>query len=118
MEFFLLVLLLTLVSFSMAVLCYGLTLRFFNGSKLARYILTPLLVVGWDFLVVIQEQTLRWVLGLLPIAVVGILFLLLGFFQAVFLLFCIGLGFYIGYKMDAGEDLVDLLDNLLPPYHK
>ena len=33
-------------------------------------------------------------------------------------LFCIGLGFYIGYKMDAGEDLVDLLDNLLPPYHK
>lgn len=75
MEFFLLILLLTLVSFSMAVLCYGLTLRFFNGSKLARYILTPLLVVGWDFLVVIQEQTLRWVLGLLPIGVVGILFL-------------------------------------------
>ncbi|WP_276692950.1 hypothetical protein [Acidaminococcus massiliensis] len=75
MEFFLLVLLLTLVSFSMAVLCYGLTLRFCNGSKWARYILTPLLVVGWDFLVVIQEQTLRWVLGLLPIAVVGILFL-------------------------------------------
>ena len=40
MEFFLFVLLLTLVSFSMAVLCYGLTMRFFNGSKLARYILT------------------------------------------------------------------------------
>ena len=48
----------------------------------------------------------------------GLLVLLLGFFRAVFLLFCIGLGFYIGYKMDAGEDLVDLLDNLLPPYHK
>ena len=50
--------------------------------------------------------------------VVGILFLLLGFFATVFLLVCIGIGFYIGYKMDAGEDLVDLLDNLLPPYHK
>ena len=49
---------------------------------------------------------------------VGILFLLLGFFRAVFLLLCIGLGFYIGNKMDEGEDLVDLLDNWLPPYHK
>ncbi|MGO5592707.1 hypothetical protein [Acidaminococcus sp. HCP3S3_G9_1] len=74
MEFFLFVLLLTLVSFSMAVLCYGLTMRFFNGSKLARYILTPLAVVGWDFLVVIQDQTMRWVLGLLPIAALAALF--------------------------------------------
>ncbi len=49
---------------------------------------------------------------------VGILFLLLGFFRAVFLLLCIGLGFYIGNKMDEGDDLVDLLDNWLPPYHK
>ena len=75
MEFFLFVLLLTLVSFSMAELCYGLTMRFFNGSKLARYILTPLAVVGWDFLVVIQDQTMRWVLGLLHIAALAAPFL-------------------------------------------
>ena len=75
MEFFLFVLLLTLVSFCMAVLGYGLALRFFNGSKLARYILTPLLVVGWDFLVVIQDQNLRWVFGALPILAVLGLFL-------------------------------------------
>lgn len=50
--------------------------------------------------------------------IVGVLFILLGFFRAVFLLLCIGLGFYIGNKMDDGEDLVDLLDNLLPPYRK
>ena len=40
------------------------------------------------------------------------------FFRAVFLLICIGLGFYIGNRMDEGEDFVDLLDNLLPPYRR
>ncbi len=64
-------------------------------------------------------ETSRWrvvcsAAGLL----VGVLFILLGFFRAVFLLICIGLGFYIGNKMDEGENLVDLLDNLLPPYRK
>ena len=64
-------------------------------------------------------MTSRWrIIGATVGLVVGILFLLLGFVRTVFLLLCIGIGFYIGYKMDAGEDLVDLLDNLLPPYHK
>lgn len=63
--------------------------------------------------------TSRWrIIGATAGLIVGILFLLLGFFRAVFLLFCIGLGFYIGNKMDEGEDLVDLLDNWLPPYRK
>lgn len=73
MEFFLFVVMLSVVSFCMAVLCYGLTLRFFKGSKVVQYILTPLCVVGWDFLVVIQGEPLRWVLATLPIlAVVGL----------------------------------------------
>ena len=54
MEFFLFVVMLSVVSFCMAVLCYGLTLRFFKGSKVVQYILTPLCVVGWEFLVAIQ----------------------------------------------------------------
>ena len=64
-------------------------------------------------------ETSRWrVICSAAGLIVGVLFILLGFFRALFLLFCIGLGFYIGNKMDEGEDLVDLLDNLLPPYHK
>ena len=31
---------------------------------------------------------------------VGVMVLWLGFFQALFLLLCIGLGFFIGYKLD------------------
>ncbi|WP_432643309.1 DUF2273 domain-containing protein [Acidaminococcus sp.] len=73
----------------------------------------------WQEILLKLFMTSRWrIIGATVGLVVGILFLLLGFFQTVFLLLCIGMGFYIGYKMDAGEDLVDLLDNLLPPYHK
>ena len=50
---------------------------------------------------------------------VGAMFLLLGFLQTVFLLFCIILGFFLGNKIDKKEDLLDWLDKLLPPgYHK
>jgi uncharacterized membrane protein len=73
----------------------------------------------WQEILMKLFMTSRWrIIGATVGLVVGILFLLLGFFATVFLLVCIGIGFYIGYKMDAGEDLVDLLDNLLPPYHK
>ena len=43
----------------------------------------------------------------------------LGFFQALFLMICIGIGFFIGYKLDMKEDLLEWLDRLLPPgYHR
>ncbi|MCI2099398.1 MAG: DUF2273 domain-containing protein [Acidaminococcus sp.] len=73
----------------------------------------------WQELLKKLFETSRWrIICALIGLFVGILFIILGFFRAVFLLFCIGLGFYIGYKMDEGEDLADLLDNWLPPYHK
>lgn len=51
-------------------------------------------------------ETSRWrVIGAGVGLFVGILFILLGFFRAVFLLICIGLGFYIGNRMDEGETL-------------
>ena len=63
---------------------------------------------------------------------IGVMFLILGFLQTIFLLICITAGFFlgnklifvlggffIGYKIDRKEDLMEWLDRLLPPgYHK
>lgn len=58
-------------------------------------------------------------LGALIGLIIGTLFLCLGFLRAVFLLICICAGTFIGYKIDNKEDLLDLLDRLLPPgYHR
>ena len=61
-------------------------------------------------------ETSRWrIICAFTGLVVGV-FILLGFFSGrVFLLFLSAWDFYIGNKMDEGEDLVDLLDNLRRP---
>lgn len=51
--------------------------------------------------------------------VIAALFLLLGFWQTLFLLLFVAGGFFIGYKIDKKEDLVEWLDRLLSPgYHR
>lgn len=50
---------------------------------------------------------------------IGVMVLWLGFFKALFLMICIGGGFFIGHKLDKKEDLLEWLDRLLPPgYHR
>ncbi len=50
---------------------------------------------------------------------IGAMFLWLGFFRALFLIICLAAGFYIGNKLDKKEDILEFLDNLLPPgYHR
>lgn len=51
--------------------------------------------------------------------VISSLFLILGFWATLFVLLFVGGGFFIGYKIDRKEDLVEWLDCLLPPgYHR
>ena len=51
--------------------------------------------------------------------VIASLFLTVGFWRTLFLLLFVCGGFFIGYKIDKKEDLVEWLDRLLPPgYHK
>lgn len=51
--------------------------------------------------------------------IVGILVLILGFFQTVFVLCCVIAGYTVGKRIDEKEDLMDILDRLLPPgYHR
>ena len=48
---------------------------------------------------------------------IGAMFLILGFFQTIFLLICITAGYLLGKRIDNKEDLMDVLDRLLPPGH-
>ena len=49
--------------------------------------------------------------------IIGAMFLILGFFQTIFLLICITAGDLLGKRIDNKEDLMDVLDRLLPPGH-
>jgi uncharacterized membrane protein len=50
---------------------------------------------------------------------IGALFLLIGFWRTLFMLIFVLGGFFIGYKIDKKEDLMEWLDRLLPPgYHR
>ncbi|NLY83928.1 MAG: DUF2273 domain-containing protein, partial [Acholeplasmataceae bacterium] len=48
---------------------------------------------------------------------IGTMFLVLGFFKTIFLLICITAGYLLGKRIDNKEDLLDVLDRLLPPGH-
>ena len=47
--------------------------------------------------------------------ILGLLILAIGFFQALFVLFCMVVGYFIGKRIDDKEDLMEILDKLLPP---
>lgn len=50
---------------------------------------------------------------------VGILVITFGFFRTLFLICCIGAGYIVGKRIDEKEDIMDILDKLLPPgYHR
>jgi uncharacterized membrane protein len=53
--------------------------------------------------------------GVLIGFVLGLLILIIGFFQALFVMFCMVVGYFIGKRIDDKEDLMDILDKLLPP---
>lgn len=53
--------------------------------------------------------------GVLIGFVLGLLILIIGFFQALFVLFCMVIGYFIGKRIDDKEDLMEILDKLLPP---
>lgn len=59
------------------------------------------------------------IVGVLVGFFLGVLIILLGFFQTLFVLLCVIAGFIVGKRIDEKEDLMDILDKLLPPgYHR
>ena len=79
MEFYILVLLLSLVSFALGILVYGFCLKVFGNrslfGKIAPWVLMPLIVISYDFMLLTRQGTSRYVLALFPIAVVAVIVL-------------------------------------------
>lgn len=55
------------------------------------------------------------ILGVLIGLFVGLMIIAIGFFQALFVLFCMVVGYIIGKRIDEQEDLLEIIDKLLPP---
>ncbi|MGL5514243.1 MAG: DUF2273 domain-containing protein [Sporomusa sp.] len=54
-------------------------------------------------------------LGMLIGLVFGILVLTFGFFRTLFVVLCAFAGYVVGKRIDQKEDIMEILDKLLPP---
>jgi len=54
------------------------------------------------------------VLGLL----IGIFIITFGFFRTLFILLCAVTGYIVGKRIDEKEDIMDIIDKLLPPGYR
>lgn len=51
--------------------------------------------------------------------ILGVLIITFGFFRTLFVLLCVIAGYIVGARIDEKEDIMDILDKLLPPgYHR
>ncbi|SMC58823.1 Uncharacterized membrane protein [Sporomusa malonica] len=54
-------------------------------------------------------------LGVLLGFLFGILVITFGFFRTLFVVFCVVAGYVVGKRIDQKEDIMEILDKLLPP---
>lgn len=71
------------------------------------------------FLQAIWQAHSGKILGLAAGFILGIFIILFGFFRTLFVVICMIAGYIIGKRMDEKEDILDILEKLLPPgYHR
>ncbi|MEG6585635.1 DUF2273 domain-containing protein [Dendrosporobacter sp. 1207_IL3150] len=66
----------------------------------------------------IWQQHSGKIMGILIGLIVGILIISFGFFKTLFILLCAGVGYIVGKRIDEKEDIMDILDKLLPPGYR
>jgi uncharacterized membrane protein len=55
------------------------------------------------------------IIGIVIGFVLGLMIIAIGFFQALFILICMIIGYVVGKRIDDKEDLMEIIDRLLPP---
>ncbi len=63
----------------------------------------------------IWQQHSGKILGVLFGFVFGILVIVFGFFSTLFVALCVVAGYIVGKRIDEKEDIMEILDKLLPP---
>jgi uncharacterized membrane protein len=63
----------------------------------------------------IWQQHSGKLLGVVFGFVFGILVLTFGFFSTLFIALCVTAGYIVGKRIDQKEDIMEILDKLLPP---
>lgn len=67
----------------------------------------------------IWQQHSGKILGVAFGFALGVLVITFGLFRTIFVLLCAGTGYVIGKRIDEKEDIMDIIDKLLPPgYHR
>ncbi|MBP2642269.1 MAG: hypothetical protein H6Q67_156 [Firmicutes bacterium] len=67
----------------------------------------------------VWQQHSGKILGVLTGLILGVLIICFGFFRTLFVLVCVIAGYVVGKRIDEKEDIMDILDKLLPPgYHR
>lgn len=67
----------------------------------------------------IWQQHSGKIIGISVGLLLGVLIISFGFFRTLFVMLCVVAGFVIGKRIDEKEDIMDILDKLLPPgYHR
>lgn len=84
-EFFVFLVFMSIVSFAIAFLAYGMVIRFMGKegmlSKFGQIILVPACIIIFDFIVFAAPQEYRYVVGSIPLLLIAGLMLYLRFFK-------------------------------------
>lgn len=79
MEFFIFLCFMSFVSFAVAFLAYGLVIRLMgttsSASRYSQIILVPIAIIGYDFLTITASAEYRYVIGGLPMLLLGLMLL-------------------------------------------
>jgi len=68
-----------------------------------------------DYFQKFWQERRREIIGGIVGLIIGIIIITLGFFKTIFVILCTVLGYYIGKNVDKKDDILNLLDKILPP---
>ncbi len=66
----------------------------------------------YDFLFANKGKVIGAIAGIL----IGLIYLIVGFFKTLVFVILVGLGYYIGTKIDKNEDIRELIERFLPAH--